>query len=154
MIWFGRVLKHINHCRLFNAKFSLYKYWFVDILWKSVLNEPELIFLHTSKWFQVLLCSNNNLTSVISLHSFKYDLLILFLKDLEVAFLHTSIAIQSHGFTYYKHKSFYLILIICLYTVKWLQVLLFNTNYSIEHFSFICTQLTGCQSLVYTQFYS
>ena len=24
MIWFGLVLWHINHCRLFNAKFSLY----------------------------------------------------------------------------------------------------------------------------------
>ena len=32
---------------------------------------------------------------------------------------------------------------ICLQTVKWLQVLLFNTNYSIEHYSFICTQLNG-----------
>ena len=26
MIWFGWVLWHINHCRLFNAKSSLYKY--------------------------------------------------------------------------------------------------------------------------------
>ena len=26
MIWFGWVLCHINHCRLFNAKFSLYIY--------------------------------------------------------------------------------------------------------------------------------
>ena len=26
MIWFGLVLGHINHCRLFNAKFSLYIY--------------------------------------------------------------------------------------------------------------------------------
>ena len=26
MIWFGWVLWHINHCRLFNAKFSLYIY--------------------------------------------------------------------------------------------------------------------------------
>ena len=24
MIWFGWVLWHINHCRLFNAKYSLY----------------------------------------------------------------------------------------------------------------------------------
>ena len=30
---------------------------------------------------------------------------------------------------------------ICLHTVKWLQVLLFNSNYSIEHSSFIWTQL-------------
>ena len=26
MIWLGWVLWHINHCRLFNAKSSLYKY--------------------------------------------------------------------------------------------------------------------------------
>ena len=26
MIWFGWVLWHINHCRLFNTKFSLYIY--------------------------------------------------------------------------------------------------------------------------------
>ena len=33
MIWFGWVLWHINHCRLFNAKSSLYRYneyiWFI-----------------------------------------------------------------------------------------------------------------------------
>ena len=28
---------------------------------------------------------------------------------------------------------------ICLYTVKWLQVLLFNTNFSIQYYSFIYT---------------
>ena len=32
---------------------------------------------------------------------------------------------------------------ICSRTVKWLQILLFNTNYSIQHYSFICTQLNG-----------
>ena len=26
MIWFGWILWHINHCRIFNAKFSLYIY--------------------------------------------------------------------------------------------------------------------------------
>ena len=26
LVWFGWVLWHINHCRLFNAKSSLYKY--------------------------------------------------------------------------------------------------------------------------------
>ena len=34
-----------------------------------------------------------------------------------------------------------MILIICLHTVKWLQVLLFNTNYSIQDYSFICAEL-------------
>ena len=39
LIWFGRVLCHINHCRLFNAKSSLYIYmkyiWFVDNIFKQ-----------------------------------------------------------------------------------------------------------------------
>ena len=29
---------------------------------------------------------------------------------------------------------------ICLHIVKWLQVLLFNTNYSIPHYSLVCKQ--------------
>ena len=35
MIWFGWVLWHINHCRLFNAKFSLYTYILkiYDLVW-------------------------------------------------------------------------------------------------------------------------
>ena len=37
-IWFGLVLWHINHCRLFNAKSCLYIYilniWFVKIFWR------------------------------------------------------------------------------------------------------------------------
>ena len=32
---------------------------------------------------------------------------------------------------------------ICLHTVKWLQVLLFNTNYSIQHYSFVRIQLNS-----------
>ena len=104
MIWFGWVLWHINHCRLFNTKSFLYIYikyiWFglvgfsgistivgysmpnplnvyilsihmncKHILLITFLNEPELIFLHTVKWFQVLLCSSNNLTSIICFHT-------------------------------------------------------------------------------------
>ena len=33
--------------------------------------------------------------------------------------------------------------LICLHTVKWFQVLLFNTNNSTLHYSFVCTQLNG-----------
>ena len=35
---------------------------------------------------------------------------------------------------------------IYLYTVKWLQVLLFNTNYSIRHYSFICIKSNGSKN--------
>ena len=33
MIWFGWVLRYINHCRLFNAKSSLYIYIKYDLVW-------------------------------------------------------------------------------------------------------------------------
>ena len=35
------------------------------------------------------------------------------------------------------------IAIYCLHTVKWLQVLLSNTNNSIQHYSFACRHLKG-----------
>ena len=60
----------------------VYKYilyiWFVDHLLITFLNEPELICLHTVKWFQVLLRNNDNLTLILCLCKFKsidiYDL--------------------------------------------------------------------------------
>ena len=59
MIWFALFLWHINHCRLFDAKSSLYIFYIYTIcehiLLITFLNEPELIFWRTVKWFQVLL---------------------------------------------------------------------------------------------------
>ena len=47
MVWFGLVLWHINHFRLFNAKFFLYIYikYMISkhILQITFLNESELI---------------------------------------------------------------------------------------------------------------
>ena len=40
-----------------------------------------------------------------------------------------------------RRHLFYLVLAIYYHTVKWFQVLLFNTNYSIQYYSFICTQV-------------
>ena len=53
MIWFGWVLWHINHCRLFNAKSSLYIYikFMIckHIMLIRFLEEPELFFFaHSS----------------------------------------------------------------------------------------------------------
>ena len=42
-----------------------------------------------------------------------------------------------------KWFQFYSRLIICLHRVNWLQVLLFNTNYSIQYYSFVCIHLNG-----------
>ena len=39
------------------------------ILLNTFLNEPELFFLYTVKWFQVLLHNSHNSTSVICLHT-------------------------------------------------------------------------------------
>ena len=61
-------LWHINHCRLFSAKSSLYiniYVWFVKILYITFLNESE----HTVELFQVLLYVSHNLTSVICLQT-------------------------------------------------------------------------------------
>ena len=97
MIWFGWVLWHINHCWLFNAKFSLYiyveyigfslvgfygmstivGYLMSSLLYTYILNIFMICkhilslssFFHTVKWFQVLLYNRHNLTSVICLHT-------------------------------------------------------------------------------------
>ena len=60
------------------------------------------------------------------------------LNELELICLYISIAIVSTHLNGFNHC--YLTLI---YTVKWLQVLLFKTNYFIQHNSFICTQLNA-----------
>ena len=72
-----------------------------------------------------------------------------FLNELETICLHTSIAIVSTRLDSFNYCSQTLLILFninqywCLQTVKWLQVLLFNTNYSIQHYSFICTQPNG-----------
>ena len=64
MIWFGWVLWHINHCRLFNDKSSLYTYikyisfWFGWVLWYikqcSLFNTKSPLYIH-SKYIWVCL---------------------------------------------------------------------------------------------------
>ena len=62
-IRFGWVLWHINNCRLFNAKSSLYSYQIYmckHILLITFLNEPELFFfLLAVQCFQVLPSNTN-----------------------------------------------------------------------------------------------
>ena len=62
--------------------------------------------------------------------------------------MYTSIAIVStklNGFNYFYLKLIILFNIYHLFTykMKWLQVLQFKTNYSIQNYSFICIQLNG-----------
>ena len=46
MIWFGWVLWHINHCRLFKSSLYIYIKYMISkyILLIAFLNKPELIF--------------------------------------------------------------------------------------------------------------
>ena len=51
MIWLGWGLWHINHCKLFNTKSSLYiyiKYMIFKYYFSTFLNEPKLIFFAPS----------------------------------------------------------------------------------------------------------
>ena len=45
MIWFGWVLWHINHCRLFNAKSPLYIYikYIYDLVWLDFMTYQRLL---------------------------------------------------------------------------------------------------------------
>ena len=60
----GYLIPNIVHTYILNI-YMIFNHLFLI----TFLNEPELFFfLHKVKWFQVFLCSNNNLTSVICLH--------------------------------------------------------------------------------------
>ena len=104
MVWFGCVLWHINPCELFDAESSLHTqphtctgvYIILEnnLLETLFSNKPELICLHTVKWFQVLLfivctllyvllLNTNNSTQYYSfvyihLNDFKHSYVILF----------------------------------------------------------------------------
>ena len=70
----------------------------------------------------------------------KHILFITFSNESELFFFFT----QSNSFKHFNLiQIIQYIFIICLCTVKWLQVLLFNTNYYIQHYPFICTQLNS-----------
>ena len=119
MIWFGLLSWHINYCRLFNAKSCFYIYilniWFVNTFcW------------HIFKWAWAHSFVHNEMASRISTqHEYLYWLFIICLLTVKKfqLFLCNSNNVIS--------------VIICLDTLKWSWV--FNTNYSIQHYSFIYT---------------
>ena len=108
---FGWVLWHINHCRSYSAKSSLY----INTLYVWFINHLLITFLKSLKFFYVFI--------------YLFIYLLLTIKWFLAFPSNTSNTI--------------FLLIICLHTVKRLQVLLFNTNYSVKHYSFICTQSNG-----------
>ena len=110
LVYVGLVLWHINHCRLFEAKSSLYIYIKYKISKHissiTFLNESKLIFLHTIKWFL-----SNTINSIYfypfvctQLNVFKYLTLTI---QLDSYFLHTikwlNSSISSNPAS---HKSF------------------------------------------------
>ena len=113
MVWLD--LWYINHCWLFNLKSCFYvciKYiWFLNSFCRYICKRTHsfeysyivsiiyieleyfylqlIICLHTVKWFQVLLCNSNNVTSVICLHT---------VKLLQVLVFNTNYSIQLYSF--------------------------------------------------------
>ena len=87
MIWFGWVLWHINHCRLFNAKFYLYTY--IKYIWFGLAG-----FNGVSTIIDYLM-PNPLYTYVLNMIC-KHILLITFLKKPELIFY-----TQLNGFKYF-----------------------------------------------------
>ena len=119
MIWFGWVLWHINHCRLFKAKSSLYIYikymiWFGWVLWHinhcRLFNAKSFLYIY--------------IRYMIPRYTLNESELIFFAHRKMI--LHISI----------KYEQFYLLLIICLHAVKCFQL------NSIRYQSFVYTQLS------------
>ena len=72
LIWFYGISIIVDYLMLNPLYIYILNYIrFGDILLMTFLNEPKLIFLHTIKWFQVLLNKCHNLTSVICSHTCK-----------------------------------------------------------------------------------
>ena len=127
MICLGWVLWHINHCRLFNAKSSLYIY-------------IKYIYFAWVGFYAIS-------TIVSYLISDIYDLLTHFVDNISEWAWANFICIQLNGFKYcnitaifiYLHTQFVGIfnfkwVWICMaiiFSVKWLPLLLSNTNNSI-----------------------
>ena len=83
------------------------------------LDEPELIYLHTVKWFQIFLSNTNN---SVWYHLFAHS---------EVV----SSIVQTNSFSSAQ--------------LNWFQVLLFNTNNSIQHKSFAHNQMISSIAMYY-----
>ena len=148
MIWFGRVLWHINHCRLFNAKSSLYMnikcIWFVWVLWHInhcrlyhtnhswLLNAKFFLHTHTHKHIYIYIYIYMCVCVCVCVCIYIYDFWThfvdnIFKRDWGYFFTQLNALIS---FCLIKH--FYLQLIICLNEVKCFQVLPFNIHNSIK----------------------
>ena len=121
---FALVSLHIDLCWSFKAKSYFYIYiryiyiWFVNSFCRYILKRT---------WVNTLLPSQ--MVSNISIKHGYFNLL-------WIIFLHAARRFQVLLSTSNNVTS-----ITCLQTTKWSQVLLFNINHFIQHYSFICIQL-------------
>ena len=117
---------------------------------ENIFKRAWALFLHTVKLAPVFIHKNNNLTSVINFHTFKWIyteknlLIISFLNELELI-LHPINVTDSTPLNSFNYC--YLILIILfnvtdfLYTVEWFHDIYYITDDSIKQQSFVYTQL-------------
>ena len=72
VVWFGLVLRHTNHCWLFNAK-SI----FIHI--NSSISNNSVLHFNKIKWFRVLICiPNNSFKNLSFLYTLLNDQTVLF----------------------------------------------------------------------------
>ena len=128
MICFGWVLCHINHCRLFNAKSSLYIY--IKYIWFALI------------WFYIIATIVHYLM-LNPLYTYILNIICKHFvgKIFKQAWAHFFCS-QVNGFMYFYLTRIILLTINhWLQTVKWYQVLLCISDNSINHQSFVYTQL-------------
>ena len=96
MIWFGLVLWHINHCRLFNAKSYLYIYIKCMI---DIFKWPLAHCFHTVKFFHLFLSNTNTQLNIetVLLQTIQFSISVQFL-----VYTQLSISIQ---FFVYRHLN-------------------------------------------------
>ena len=135
MIWFGWVLWHNNHCRLFNAKSSLYIY--IKYIWYGLVG--FLWHVNHCRLF------NDKSSLSIYIRYIWFDLVGFYGISTIVSYLIPSPLCTNISNMIVKHILLITFMIapnlILLLTGKWLQVLLCTTNNSIKHQSFVYTQL-------------
>ena len=141
LIWFGLILWHINHCRLFNVKFPSYIY---QIYWKMVdfgksdkmikisgkVDEPN-----TDNEFNISFFIGNRTSMKYWIHC---QCLVYSLFQLFLSYKIYSYITCKHIFliTFWNEPK-----LLLLHTVKWFQLLLCITNNSIRHLTFFYPQL-------------
>ena len=124
MIWFGWVLWHINHCRLFNAKSSLYIY--IKYIWFG------LVGFYGISTIVGYLMPNPFYTYILNIYDLWTHFVDNILKWAWAHFLYPTKWFQAS--IVIQHQLFYSTLFIYFHTVKCFQglLLLLNESWRVE----------------------